>query len=68
MSIKYLNIKVKDLEENKSISISDSIKHLIEIFHFLDLRRFDQIIISNDVNIEINKIKKSKLDWHRIKR
>jgi len=62
MTIKYLNIKVKDLEENKSISISDSIKHLIEIFHFLDLRRFDQIIISNDVNIEINKIKKSKLN------
>jgi len=61
MSIKYLNIKVKDLEENKSISISDSIKHLIEIFHFLDLRRFDEIIISKDVNVEINKIKKTKL-------
>jgi len=50
---------VNDLEENKSMSITTSIKHLIEMFHYLDLRRFDQIIISKDVNVEINKINKS---------
>ncbi len=62
MIMRNFNIKVNDLEKNKSMSITNSIKHLIEMFQFLDLRRFDQIIISKDVNIEINKIKKSKLN------
>jgi len=43
----------------ESDNVIESIRELIELFDFLDLRRFEQIIISEDVNEEVNLITKS---------
>ncbi|NQY92753.1 MAG: hypothetical protein HRT43_01190 [Campylobacteraceae bacterium] len=60
MKMKNVYIKVNDLDKLTSKKVVQAIKDLIEFFNFLDLRRFKQIIISNDVNTEVNKIKNTK--------
>jgi len=55
-----LDIKIKSLTQNESVKVVDSLRNLLSMFGFLDLRRLKKIVIAQDVNAEINLIKKSK--------
>lgn len=56
METNNIDIKINGLTEENSRKVVESIINLLEKFYFLDLRRFHDIIICDDVNSEINSI------------
>jgi len=56
MHLNEIDIVVKDSTENESVEIKNTILSMIEQFDFLDLRRFEKIIVAEDVNTEVNQI------------
>jgi len=48
-----IEIKISGLDENESKNVVSSIIELLRKFNFLDLRRFEEIVICEDVNTQI---------------